>query len=53
MYVEIYPTIAIISEPPRMKYGKGTNKSTLKVRCCHGEGMLCTNVLVPYYATVL
>ena len=36
-----------------MKYGKGTNKGTLKVRCCHSKGTLCTIVLVPYYATLL
>ena len=32
MYVEIYLTSAILAKRPRMKYGKGTNKGTLKVR---------------------
>ena len=34
MYVEIYSKLA---KRPRMKYVKGTNRSTLKVQYCYGE----------------
>ena len=48
MYVEIYPTSAKINEVTAMKYGKGTNKGTLKVRRKYGAATVKVRFARPY-----
>ena len=37
---DLFLRVLKLTKRPRMKYGKGMNKGTLKVRYCHGESMV-------------